>query len=165
MISRRTLRAARRSLRLRLGSVSVPGPLLGVGRLRDGGRERSRGRGRRTGGAVVLDGLGLRVPEVEVTRGAVDEAPPRLGQRRIWRRVAGARRRRHSSQPDGRNPRDRRRGLAGGRGLLRRRRRRRGGEEDGGRVALFPLCSSFGTEPFLVGWRRPPLPWLSRSGD
>ena len=64
------------------------------------GRRRSGGDGGRgAGGSVVGDGLGLRVPEVEVAGGAVDEAPPGLGQRRIWRRVARRRGRHSSSQP------------------------------------------------------------------
>lgn len=80
-----------------LGRCAASRPLIGPGvarRLRRGG-----GHGR--DGALVLRNLGLRVPEVEVPRVAVDEPPPRLGQRRIQRRVARAlgrrrgRRRRH----------------------------------------------------------------------
>lgn len=69
-----------------LSRIAVPRPLRRL--LRRGGG------GRRRRGAVVLHGLGLRVPEVEVPGVAVDEPPPRLGQRRIWRRVPRPPRRR-----------------------------------------------------------------------
>lgn len=80
-----------------LGRCAASRPLIGPGvarRLRRGG-----GHGR--DGALVLRNLGLRVPEVEVPRVAVDEPPPRFWERRIRRRVARAlgrrrgRRRRH----------------------------------------------------------------------
>lgn len=71
--------------------VPVPGPLLVVLGLRDRDGSGVRGGGRDR--AVVLGDPGLRVPEVEVAGVAVDEALPGLGQRRIWRRVAGSRRR------------------------------------------------------------------------
>ena len=80
-----------------LGRCAASRPLIGPGvarRLRRGGRH---GRD----GALVLRNLGLRVPEVEVPRVAVDEPPPRFWERRIRRRVARAlgrrrgRRRRH----------------------------------------------------------------------
>lgn len=56
------------------------------------GRRWRQGRGRRELvlgglGPLVLRDVGLRVPVVEVAGGAVDEAAPRLGQRRVVRRV------------------------------------------------------------------------------
>lgn len=92
-----------------LGRSAAPRPVLGpaVSRrqgLRGGGVGSRRRRGRGRGGSLVLYGLGLRVPEVEKTGVAVDERPPRLGQRRIRVRVARAlggrrRRRRHPEPP------------------------------------------------------------------
>lgn len=75
-----------RNTRCYLGRCAASRLLIVPGvarRLRRGGRH---GRD----GALVLRNLGLRVPEVEVPRVAVDEPPPRFRERRIRRRVARA---------------------------------------------------------------------------
>jgi hypothetical protein len=73
------------------GAGSGPGPVPTVTApvVRRWGRERRRGRELvlRWQGALVLRHVCLRIPVVEVAGGAVDEAAPRLGQRRVLRRV------------------------------------------------------------------------------
>lgn len=72
------------------GAGAGSGPVAAVAA--PGRRGRQRGRRRRElvlggDGLLVLRDVGLRVPVVEVAGGAVDEAAPRLGQRRVVRRV------------------------------------------------------------------------------
>lgn len=146
----------------------MPGPLVVVVLgLLDGSGGGGRGRGggdggRRAGGAVVGDGLGLRVPEVEVAGGAIDEAPPGLGQRRIFRRVARRRGRHSSSQPLAI-------GGAGARGVLAAARRTEEGVGEGALgVALWlrvALCCGWVWEPFpSSSMRGAAVAWLSRVG-
>lgn len=75
------------------GSGPRPRPVPTAAVVRRRGRERWRWRELVLGrhGALVLRHVGIRIPVVEVAGGAVDEAAPRLGQRRVLRRVPWAR--------------------------------------------------------------------------
>lgn len=126
-----------------VAAVAVSVASAGAGRRRGerrGRRELVLGRQR----LLVLGDVGLRVPVVEVAGGAVDEPAPRLGERRVVRRVprrgrGGPCRHLHRRiWPD----------LPVSGGLVRRRRRRRGGRRRGFRVFFcspnfFQLTSHF----------------------